>query len=48
MLVYSGRPVYGFLPDASSGEMKGQGSGAFGAPWWVLTAASGAEITTKQ
>jgi predicted lipoprotein with Yx(FWY)xxD motif len=47
MLAYNGHPVYGFLPDASLGDVKGQGSIAFGAPWWVLDAATGAEITTK-
>jgi predicted lipoprotein with Yx(FWY)xxD motif len=47
MLVYNGHPVYGFQPDASPGDAKGQGSTAFGAAWWVLDAATGAEITAK-
>jgi len=47
MLVYNGHPVYGFLPDTSVGDMKGQGSTAFGAAWWVLDGATGAEITAK-
>jgi len=47
MLVYDGHPVYGFLPDANVGDMKGQGSTAFGAAWWVLDGATGAEIKAK-
>ena len=47
MLVYNGHPVYAFLPDANIGDLKGQGSTAFGAPWWVLDGAAGTEITTK-
>jgi predicted lipoprotein with Yx(FWY)xxD motif len=47
MLVYNGHPVYTFLPDANIGDVKGQGSTAFGAPWWVLDGAAGTEITTK-
>ena len=47
MLVYNGHPVYTFLPDTNIGDLKGQGSTAFGAPWWVLDGAAGTEITTK-
>jgi predicted lipoprotein with Yx(FWY)xxD motif len=47
MLVYNGRPVYGFLPDTKVGDTKGQGSTGFGALWWVMDAATGAEITAK-
>jgi predicted lipoprotein with Yx(FWY)xxD motif len=47
MLTYGGYPLYGFLPDTQPGDMKGQGSPAFGAPWWVLAPATGKVITTK-
>jgi predicted lipoprotein with Yx(FWY)xxD motif len=47
MLTYAGHPVYGFLPDAQPGDVKGQGSNGFGAPWWVLDAGTGQAITTK-
>jgi len=47
MLTYGGRPLYGFLPDSQPGDMKGQGSNGFGAPWWVLDANAGTVITTK-
>ena len=46
MLVYDGHPLYGFLPDTIVGSTKGQGSKAFGSPWWVLNGSSGAEITS--
>ena len=47
MLTYGGYPLYGFLPDVQPGDLKGQGSNGFGAPWWVLDAGTGKPITTK-
>jgi predicted lipoprotein with Yx(FWY)xxD motif len=47
MLTYAGRPLYGFLPDTQPGDMRGQGSNGFGAPWWVLAAGTGQPITKK-
>ena len=42
-LTYNGHPLYYFAGDASSGVAHGQGSKAFGADWYVVSA-SGAKI----
>ena len=42
-LTYNGHPLYYFVGDASAGLAKGQGSKAFGAGWYVVSA-SGAKI----
>ncbi len=44
MLVYGGKPLYGFLPDTQPGDTKGQGSRGFGAPWLVIDPVTGAQI----
>jgi predicted lipoprotein with Yx(FWY)xxD motif len=44
-LTYGGRPLYYFAGDSAPGSTSGQGSQAFGAPWYVLTA-SGQEVKT--
>jgi predicted lipoprotein with Yx(FWY)xxD motif len=45
-LTYNGHPLYYFVGDASTGVAKGQGSKAFGASWYVVSA-SGAKIDTN-
>jgi predicted lipoprotein with Yx(FWY)xxD motif len=42
-VTYNGHPLYYFAGDASAGVAKGQGSKAFGADWYVVSA-SGAKI----
>jgi predicted lipoprotein with Yx(FWY)xxD motif len=44
-LTYSGHPLYYFVGDASTGVAHGEGSKAFGADWYVVSA-SGAKIDT--
>ncbi len=44
-LTYNHHPLYYFAGDASAGQDKGQGSKAFGAGWYVVSA-SGAKIDT--
>ena len=34
-----GHPLYYFAGDTGPGQTTGQGSGAFGAPWWVVSPA---------
>ena len=43
-VTYMGHPLYYFVGDTAAGTVKGQGSDAFGAKWW-LVAPSGAAIT---
>jgi predicted lipoprotein with Yx(FWY)xxD motif len=44
-VTYNGHPLYGYQGDSASGDTNGQAISAFGAPWYVLSAA-GSEITT--
>jgi predicted lipoprotein with Yx(FWY)xxD motif len=41
-VTYDGHPLYLFSGDAGSGQVNGQGSTAFGAPWWVVSPAGSA------
>ena len=41
-VTYAGHPLYYFAGDTSSGQTTGQGSGSFGAPWWVVSPAGSA------
>jgi predicted lipoprotein with Yx(FWY)xxD motif len=43
-VTYNGHPLYLFQGDQKPGATTGQGSTAFGAPWYVLSPA-GAQIT---
>jgi predicted lipoprotein with Yx(FWY)xxD motif len=36
-VTYAGHPLYTFAGDTAPGQATGQGSSAFGAPWWVVT-----------
>jgi predicted lipoprotein with Yx(FWY)xxD motif len=36
-VTYAGHPLYTFEGDTAAGQATGQGSSAFGAPWWVVT-----------
>jgi predicted lipoprotein with Yx(FWY)xxD motif len=36
-VTYAGHPLYYFAGDTAAGQTTGQGSGAFGAPWWVVS-----------
>jgi predicted lipoprotein with Yx(FWY)xxD motif len=38
-VTYAGHPLYYFAGDTGPGQTTGQGSAAFGAPWWVVTPA---------
>jgi Secreted repeat of unknown function len=38
-VTYDGHPLYLFTGDTASGQTNGQGSAAFGAPWYVLSSA---------
>jgi predicted lipoprotein with Yx(FWY)xxD motif len=42
-VTYGGHPLYLFAGDQTRGQVNGQGSTAFGAPWFVLSA-SGTQI----
>ena len=44
-VTYNGHPLYLFVKDAKVGQTTGQGSTAFGAPWYVLSSA-GDQITS--
>ena len=41
-VTYAGHPLYYFAGDSSAGQTTGQGSGSFGAPWWVVSPAGSA------
>ena len=43
-VTYKGHPLYYFIEDAGKGSIKGQGSDAFGADWWLVSP-SGSAIT---
>ena len=43
-VTYNGHPLYLYQGDEKPGETDGQGLTAFGAPWWVLSAA-GNQVT---
>lgn len=45
-VTYNGHPLYLFVQDTKPGQATGQGSSAFGALWYVLSAA-GNQITTQ-
>ena len=45
-VTYNGHPLYLFVKDTKTGQTTGQGLTAFGAPWYVLSAA-GNPITTE-
>jgi predicted lipoprotein with Yx(FWY)xxD motif len=36
---YAGHPLYTFAGDTQPGQTTGEGSNAFGAPWWVVSPA---------
>ncbi|MCW2983722.1 MAG: hypothetical protein JWR63_1292 [Conexibacter sp.] len=36
-VTYAGHPLYYFAGDSGAGQANGQGSSAFGAPWWVVS-----------
>jgi predicted lipoprotein with Yx(FWY)xxD motif len=36
-VTYAGHPLYTFTGDTAAGQSAGEGSVAFGAPWWVVT-----------
>ena len=38
-VTYAGHPLYLFAGDSRAGQTTGEGSTAFGAPWWVVTPA---------
>jgi predicted lipoprotein with Yx(FWY)xxD motif len=42
-VTYAGHPLYLYVGDRNAGQTNGQGSTAFGAPWYVL-AANGSKI----
>jgi predicted lipoprotein with Yx(FWY)xxD motif len=44
-VTYNGHPLYLFVNDRSPGDVNGQGSTAFGAPWFVLSA-TGTQISS--
>ena len=35
-VTYNGHPLYTFFQDTKAGQTNGQGSTAFGAPWYVM------------
>lgn len=43
-VTYHGHPLYYYAGDSAAGQTNGQGSGGFGAPWW-LVAPAGTAIT---
>jgi len=45
-VTYNGHPLYLFQGDKKPGDTTGQGSSAFGAPWYALSK-SGAAVTTS-
>ena len=45
-VTYNGHPLYLFQGDKSPGNTNGQGSAAFGAPWYALSSSGNAVTTT--
>jgi predicted lipoprotein with Yx(FWY)xxD motif len=45
-VTYDGHPLYYFAEDSARGMIKGQGSSAFGAKWWLVSP-SGSAITSR-
>ena len=37
-VTYNRHPLYTYAPDRQAGQTKGQGSSAFGAKWWAVSA----------
>jgi predicted lipoprotein with Yx(FWY)xxD motif len=46
-VTYNGHPLYEFAGDRQAGQTKGQGSKAFGAPWWLVSPAGKAITSTS-
>jgi predicted lipoprotein with Yx(FWY)xxD motif len=44
-VTYKGHPLYYYIGDTGSGQIKGQGSNNFGAKWWLVNQ-SGSAITS--
>jgi predicted lipoprotein with Yx(FWY)xxD motif len=44
-VTYAGHPLYSFSGDKAAGQINGEGSTAFGAPWYVVSPA-GQQITS--
>jgi predicted lipoprotein with Yx(FWY)xxD motif len=36
-VTYAGHPLYHYAGDTAAGQTTGQGSSAFGAPWWIVS-----------
>jgi predicted lipoprotein with Yx(FWY)xxD motif len=45
-VTYAGHPLYYFAGDKAAGQINGEGSTAFGAPWYVVSPA-GSQITPR-
>ena len=45
-VTYNGHPLYAFAGDRQVGQTNGQGSTAFGAPWWLVSPAGKAITAT--
>ena len=45
-VTYNGHPLYLFQGDKNPGDTTGQGSAAFGAPWYALSSSGNAVTTT--
>jgi predicted lipoprotein with Yx(FWY)xxD motif len=40
-VTYAGRPLYYYVGDTAPGMTRGQGSGQFGANWWLISPSGG-------
>jgi predicted lipoprotein with Yx(FWY)xxD motif len=40
-VTYTGRPLYYYAGDTAPGMTRGQGSGQFGAKWWLISPSGG-------
>jgi predicted lipoprotein with Yx(FWY)xxD motif len=40
-VTYTGRPLYYYVGDTAPGMTSGQGSGQFGAKWWLISPSGG-------